>query len=249
MRDDLLDAQACVDWAVNQLPNLETRINEWLRLNVVVEIEDAGADVPNNVFVAVQREELPRSFNVEIGAYLNTVRSSLDILASALASRYRICAPENAYFPITRSEAAFRARGSNSANFVAGLPPVERLHVEALKPYHGGNEDLWTLHQLDIMRKHRRLLTVIAEPDFFSVEGSGVLQHFTPIATGFMRADNVSERKVVLGLMAKGAPPYQTKFAPYVAFDESAITGRKRVVRALRDFAGLATTVIKLFDT
>ena len=26
---------------------------------MVVEIEDAGADIPNNVFVAVQREELP----------------------------------------------------------------------------------------------------------------------------------------------------------------------------------------------
>jgi len=248
VRTDLLDAQACVDWAVDRLPDLETRINEWLRLNVVVEIEDAGSGVPNNVIVAIQREELPRSFNVEIGAYLNTVRS-LDILASALASRYRICAAENAYFPISKSEAAFRARGSNSANFVAGLPPVERSHLEALKPYHGGNEDLWSLHQLDIMRKHRRLLTVIAEPDFFSVEGGGVLQPFTPLATGFMRADNVSERKVVLGLIAKAAPSYQTKFAPYVAFDESAITGRKRIVRAPRDFAGLATSVIKLFDT
>jgi hypothetical protein len=99
------------------------------------------------------------------------------------------------------------------------------------------------------MRKHGRLLTVIAEPDFFSVEGSGVYQHLTPVATGFMRADNVSERKVVLGLLAKDAPPYGMKFAPYVAFDESAVTGLKRVVRPLRDFAGLATSVIKLFDT
>ena len=64
-----------------------------------------------------------------------------------------------------------------------------------------------------------------------------------------MRADNVSERKVVLGLTAKAASPYQTKFPPYVAFDENAITGRKRIVRVLRNFAGLVTSVIKLFDT
>ena len=211
MRYDLLDAQACVDWAVDQLPSLEARINAWLCLNVVVEVEDAGAEVPNNVLVAVRREELPRSFNVEIGAYLDTMRSSLDILASVLAGRYGVCAPENAYFPITRSEARFRAKGSRSANFVAGLPPAERKRLEALKPYHGGNDDLWSLHQLDMIRKHRRLLTVIAEPDFFSVEGTGVYQHFTPVATGFMRADNVSERKVVLGLMAKDAPPYGMK--------------------------------------
>jgi hypothetical protein len=239
VRDDLLDAQACVDWTAAQFASLEDRINGWLRLNVVVEPEDAG---PSNVLVAVQRDELPRSLNVEIGAYLNTLRSSLDILASALAVRHDICAPEHAYFPIASTKACvWRAR---SARFVAGLPPAERDHLEALK----GNEDLWSLHQLDIMRKHRRLLTVIAEPDSFSVEGPGIHRYFTPVSTGFMRADNASERKVVLGLMAKDAPPYGMKFAPYVAFDETAITGRSGVVRALNDFAALATSIIKRFD-
>jgi hypothetical protein len=244
--DDLLDAKACVDWTAAQLATLEDRISTWLDLNVVVETRDAG---PSDVLVAVQRDEPPRSLNVEIGAYLNTLRSSLDILASALAVRYDICAPEDAYFPIARCEAAFVAPGSRSAKFVAGLPPAERAYlIEELKPYKGGSEDLWSLHQLDIMRKHRRLLTVIAEPEFFSVEGVGVHQYFTPVATGFMRADNASERTVVLGCMAKTAPPFTKKFGPYVAFDETAITSRKRVVRALYDFAALAITIIKRFD-
>jgi hypothetical protein len=204
---------------------------------------------------------------VEIGAYLNTLRSSLDILASVLAIRYNICAPKDAYFPIPKSKAAFGAPASKSksARFVAGLPPAERGYIiEQLKSYKGGNEDLWSLHQLDIMRKHRRLLTVIAGPEFFSVEGVGIHKYFTPPATGFMRADNAFEREVtagivavlrewgrravVLGLMAKDAPPYGMKFGPYVAFDETAITGRKRVIRALHDFAALATTIIKRFD-
>jgi hypothetical protein len=244
VRDDLLDAQACIDWTTDRLPALEERINSWLELNVVVEVEDAG---PSNVLVAAQRDELPRSLNVEIGAYLNIIRSSLDLLASTLAARYNICAPEDAYFPISKSETAFRAPGGKPAHFVSALPPIERSRLEALKPYQGGNADLWSLHRLDIMRKHRRLLTVVAEPDFFSVEGPGIHRYFTPVATGFMRADNVSERKVVLGLMAKDAPPYGMKFAPYVAFDEDAITSRKRVVRALQDFATLATSIVELF--
>jgi hypothetical protein len=248
MRDGLLDAQASVDWAVERLPDLEVRVYEWLRLNVVVEVKDLGASNPNNIFVAVQRQELPRSFNVEIGAYLNVIRSSLDILASVLAGRYGICAPKDAYFPITESEAVFLTPGSRRARFVAGLPSAERSRLEALKPYRGGNDDLWSLHQLDIMRKHRRLVTVIAEPDLFAVQGIGVHQHFHPVATGFMRADNVSEREVVLGMMAKEAPPYGINFAPYVGFDESTITGRKHVVVALRDFARLAISIIQLFD-
>jgi hypothetical protein len=245
VRDDLLDAQACIDWTVDQLPALEERINSWLRTNVVVQAEDAG---PSNVLVAVQRAELPRSLNVEIGAYLNTIRSSLDILAASLAARYCICDPEDAYFPISKSEAAFRAPSGRAAMFVSGLPALERSRLEALKPYQDGNADLWSLHRLDIMRKHRRLLTVIAGPEFFSVQGPGVLRDFTPLATGFMRADNVSERKVALGLIVKDPQPYETKFSPFITFDESAITDRKRVIRALQDFATLATSIIKLFD-
>ena len=245
VRDDLLDAQASIDWTCDRLPVLEECINSWLKLNVVVEVEDAG---PSDVLVSVQRDELPRSLNVEIGAYLNTIRSSLDILASSLAARYNICAPEHAFFPISKSEAAFRAPDGKAAQFVSALPPIERSRLEALKPYQGGNYDLWSLHRLDIMRKHRRLLTVIAEPDFFSVEGPAIHRYFTPVATGFMRADNASERKVVLGLMAKDAPPYGMKFAPYVAFDEGALTCRKRVVQALHDFATLATSIVQLFD-
>jgi hypothetical protein len=95
MRDDLLDAQACIDWTRGQFPALGERLHSWLKLNVVVEVEDAG---PSNVIVAVQRDELPRSLNVEIGAHLNTIRSSLDILASTLAARYSICAPRGRLF-------------------------------------------------------------------------------------------------------------------------------------------------------
>jgi hypothetical protein len=245
VRDDLFDAQACIDWTRDRLPALEECINSWLKLNVVVEVEDAG---PSDVLVSVQRDEPPRSLNVEIGAYLNTIRSSLDILASSLAARYNICAPEDAFFPISKSEAAFRAPSGKAAQFVSALPPIERSRLEALKPYQGGNGDLWSLHRLDILRKHRRLLTVIAEPYLFSVEGPHIHQYFTPVATGFMRADNVSERKVVLGLMAKDAPPYGMKFVPYVAFDEGTITDRKSVVRTLNNFATLATSIVQLFD-
>jgi hypothetical protein len=117
--DDLVDAQACIDWTLDQLPGLQNCINAWLIANVKVEVEDPDPGVPNNIIVAIQREELPRAFNVEIGAYLNTIRSSLDILATALTVRYRIGRPEDAYFPIAKTEAAFRASGKTS-QFLAG---------------------------------------------------------------------------------------------------------------------------------
>lgn len=179
MRDDLLEAQAAVDWAMAQFPSLRERINAWAKLNFEVIIEDADVSIPNNVIFALQKEPLPIAFNVEFGAYLNTIRTSLDILATALARRYDIGKPDQTYFPIANSEAEFAMGNFKGAKFVKGLPQPQQAFIKNLKPYRGGNDVLWTLHQLDIMRKHRRLLTVRMEAYSLSVIGadSGQIYH------------------------------------------------------------------------
>ena len=79
MQDDLLHAKAAVDWAVAQFPAFQARLDAWLNANVNVSIKKSPPDVPNNVVVATEKETLPLAFQVEAGAYINTIRSSLDI--------------------------------------------------------------------------------------------------------------------------------------------------------------------------
>jgi hypothetical protein len=248
MRDDLLDAQAAVDWAVAQFPPLQERMNAWIELNIEVIVKDPDPSGPNNVIIAVQKELLPRTFNVEIGLCLNALRTSLDILATVLAYRHCMVKPDDAYFPIAASPAAFKAGNYKGAKFVKGLPVAQHALIEGLKPYKGGNELLWSLHNLDITRKHRRLLTVVIDPYFFAVIGAGA-QKFTPLPTGFVRTDNVGQKEVILGSIAKDAPEYQTQFAPYIALDEAAIVNRRSLDRAFSAYVSLATEIIRLFDT
>src|ERR1700730_4888861 len=159
MRDDLLHAQASVDWPVSQFPAFKTQINAWLQFNLEVVIKDPDPDIPYDLVVVAEKEPLPLAFHVEAGAYINTLRSSLDILASALYARNRMSENTEAHFPIFRSWVDF-------IDPVEGLevkkwcPLAERAIIKPLKPYDGGNKPLWSLHQLDIMRKHRRLLRV-----------------------------------------------------------------------------------------
>jgi hypothetical protein len=134
----------------------------WLRQHIEVSIEETEPLATQNVVVLVEKASLPRSFNVEVGAYLNAIRSGPDILATALAERYSVCDPKHAYFPIAESAASFVAGNYKGRKFVYGLPASERSIIEALKPYKGGNEMLCTLHHLDIMRKHRRLIGVMS---------------------------------------------------------------------------------------
>lgn len=39
MRLDLLEAQACVDWAMAQLPDFSHRLDEWLKRSVFIEVK------------------------------------------------------------------------------------------------------------------------------------------------------------------------------------------------------------------
>ena len=73
MRDDLLDAQASVDWAMTQAETFNKRIESWASVNLNTLIEDTPAPAREDRVVAILKEPLPRVFNVEFGAYLNEI--------------------------------------------------------------------------------------------------------------------------------------------------------------------------------
>ena len=223
MRDDLLHAQASVDWAIAQFPSLQHRLRSWVHLNISPEIEETDAQAPHDFVVAIEKEPLPLSFNVEIGAYINAIRSALDLLATALADRHGDPNSKNAYFPIAASKLAFSQGNYNAAKFVQRLPQAEREIIESLKPYKGGNDELWSLHELDILRKHRRLIGVEPTPILSRVAGVSVKPAHPE--TGWLRG----EHKTILALIGKGAPKPHVTHTFAVTIEESAVTNRQEI--------------------
>jgi hypothetical protein len=245
MRPDLLEAQACVDWVMSQLPDFAKRLEEWLKRGVTIEIKELEPPAETNLIVAVENELLSLSFQAEAGAYINTIRSSLDILASTLVRRHSIPIPENrVYFPILESQEKFE-KGKEAQIFVQGLPAVGQRLFKDLKPYQGGNEMLWTLHHLDNMRKHRRLLNVRLNPIYMSMAGTLAEGDFTPL--GGDGSIQVGE-ETVLGLIRKGVPKPAIFTTFYVAIDEPGFVARKPVTAILAQLASTATFIINFFD-
>ena len=245
MRDDLLEAQAAIDWATANFPSLKQRLDGWLKLDVRVEIKELEPDVPNDLIVATEKEPLPLAFNVEVGAYLNALRSSLDILACAIARRHGVQKIDNVYFPVARSADHFASGNYKGKELIKGIPPAERAKIESLKPYEGGNLLLWSLHHLDIVRKHQRLLEVQVSPRTFSITMWGDIdEYITMVSTGWKRS---TDQEAVLALIKKGAPKPQMRLSPHVSLIEPAL-GRKPLINALDDFASLAHSIIGLFD-
>jgi hypothetical protein len=171
MRADLLEARASIDWALEQLLPFHQRLETWLKSHVTIEIRDVPPPATHNPIVAVERELLPIAFSVEAGAYINTIRSSLDILAMALVRRHGLqIAEQQVYFPVAEDEQALQRNGGPL--LLKQLPAEERTKLLALKPYREGDSALWALHRLDIMRKRRRLLDVQIRPIHLSLNGT-----------------------------------------------------------------------------
>ncbi len=240
MRADLLEPQASVDWVFSQLPSFHQRLETWLEANVVIEIRDVPPPATHNPIVALEKELLPIAFSVEAGAYINTIRSGLDILAMALVRRHHLAIAENCvYFPIVKSEESL-----GGAPLLQQLPEEERLKLLALKPYCGGNAALWALHHLDIVRKHRRLLDVQIRPIHLSMSGSLKPGDFEPLHGEPFQAG----AETVLGLIRKDVPSQAMHSRFYVAINEPNTIQRRPILATLANLADAASQAIKLFD-
>ena len=124
----------------------------------VVEDEVTG----DTSFVIRGDATLPAEWSVIIGEIIHNLRAALDLLAVDLArenGNISRSAINETYFPVA----------SDKANFdTSGIRKIRRLSASAQKiiadllPYKGGNDDLWKLHQLDILDKHVLLVPVVA---------------------------------------------------------------------------------------
>lgn len=103
--------------------------------------------------------EVPSHIATIAGDAIHNMRASLDYLAYQLVLvgtgspgpfRY-------VYFPIFESAKEYEER---KLERIKGMRPEAIKAIDLVKPYKGGNDQLWRLHQLDLVDKHRLLITV-----------------------------------------------------------------------------------------
>jgi hypothetical protein len=246
MRPDLLEAQAGVDWPMSQFGDLSKRFDEWLNRGVTIELKELPPPADSNLIIAIENELPPLHFQAEVGAYINSIRSSLDVLAMVLVKRHNLPIREDrVFFPIMKSKEEFERSGGNAQTFLERLPALERRLMEHLQPYQGGNEALWALHHLDIVRKHRRFLNATLNPIHMSLQGTLAEGDFTPLGGhGFIQVGE----ETVLGMLKKGVPPLTVHTTFYIGINEEGFAARKPATAVLAQLASAATYAIKLFD-
>jgi len=252
MRDNLLDAVTAIDWAVAQLPMLNTRVETCRKTSPYARIEKLDVDGPRYCLLIGEREPLDRFIFAEAGAIINSLRSSLDLAAATCARAMGIKPDINTHFPFFQSRAHFLDAevGLHSPKYKRWLSADDRSVIEAVKPYEGagGNALLCALHHLDVVRKHERFIKAYPTWRSFGVRGGVArpMEGQSAVMEPLQRPINRNGESIVAYVpehMAKGQP----HVASEVVFNEPEILVRRLVCQALDEIACRCKHVIERF--
>jgi hypothetical protein len=244
MRDDLLESQASIQWAIAYIPTLQDRFARWQQTQpyrVVREPDPKGSD---QFLVAYPGKPLDPLIYADIGAIINSIRSALDLLAAVLSKRNGIEPDTATHFPIHRLRANFLndLRGIKKKK---ALSKTEIARIKSLRPYARGDKTLYPLHRLDIMRKHHRFLNV--DP---IVAGANITAWGPGIVPYRLRLND----KTILYRLPRSSRfnPHQgnTMMAAEIFVNEPTLgLNNELAVPLLRRYAARVLEIIKLFDT
>jgi hypothetical protein len=116
-----------------------------------------GIEVGREIFYVVVKQDPLEDLATITGDILHNLRSALNLLYCQLVDANRKALSESDDFPISDSRKKFEARRTEIRSRV-GKDAAKVL--KTLEPYKGGNDALWRLHKLNIVDKHRLLVTV-----------------------------------------------------------------------------------------
>lgn len=123
---------------------------------------EVAEDPANNKLYQVVRVrcEPPVALALVAGDVVHNARSALDHLAHDLVLAGGGYPSKHTSFPITEKGEGW---GSAASKSLKGAKPDARQVLMDLRPWKGGDPDLWQLHHLDIVDKHRLLLVALAQ--------------------------------------------------------------------------------------
>ncbi|MGO8802086.1 hypothetical protein [Candidatus Binatus sp.] len=123
------------------------------------------AETGDRVCQLVVAERFPYRALAIIGDAIHNLRSALDHLACELSTVSEGAIDEHTAFPIWRDIKTVAEAKAEIARKIPSASAEMIEVIEELEPYQGGKGDiLWRLHRLDILDKHRLLITAAAIP-------------------------------------------------------------------------------------
>ena len=251
MRPYLESSREKIKRANKNLADLNVLVNDFRDSKGYEVVIDRDTKARQKIHRLRINKEPPPSWGPVVGDILYDLRSALDHLACDLVRAGGGTCDSTTEFPIAKNRKAFESRlGSVKGARIKSLK-VLRAH----KPYSGGNDLLWTLHQLNRVEKHRFPLVIFARPRSLAFT-------FHPSQLG---VPTVPELRVAYFLSAEerarvlkdgdilgeeplnDESPFHTEPIIEIAFGEPDMVRSEPMLDTLHDISGTVERVVESF--
>ncbi len=186
-------------------------------------------------------KEVPCDLEPIAADAIHNLRAALDLMMCDLWRLNHATNIANAKFPFTKKAESFQAR---LIEMTSPLPQRDRDIIAKYKPYRGGDDLLWSLHEMDISDKHREIVAVggaIPNLDGWLEVRPLTGKNFT-MARDLLQACEAGEPWLTF------EPGSEVKFdltiSCDVAFKEFHGVSNYSVSAALREFRRLVTSIV-----
>jgi hypothetical protein len=186
------------------------------------------------------RESLPDDLAPIIGDAVHNLKSALDVAVNEVVFRRLNCYDDHTRFPFRKTRNGL-VTAVNGALIKQASQKVVDFIVNVVKPYHGGNDVLWCLHNLNILDKHRLLLPVMQVTsivDFCAEDDRGNKMVNATLVVTRNRAITVFESSGNIKITKKG------KTIPLVLFDKGLPMEGEAVTPSLVQLTELVSSII-----
>ena len=244
MKADLEEALVPLQWAEMQIPVFRERFTAWQRSRPYDLVMEPNPNAPEIQFlVAYRRKPLDPLMIGDAGAIINVIRAALDVFWMLILRRHGFEPGRDTAFPVKRNAAEFEA-AADVLKSKYGCGDEERAAVKRARAYKGGDEYLYSLHQLAIQPRHYRLLIVRPTVERAQIEKlEGAFLYPTPLTA--------QDKSILAGVPARARfrPTYANVLLGSDLFlDEPALLKAETTAAvALERFAGTVRAIIETF--
>jgi len=126
------------------------------------------AEIQHTTLYVSRVEPVPEDIGLIAGDVIHNLRSSLDHLAWQLIEANGGTPGKGTYFPI--SESAEKYAAAIKRGVVDGMSVGAQKLIADSQRHASGDNTLWFIHELDIVDKHRLLITAVSSMDSWGVE-------------------------------------------------------------------------------
>lgn len=159
-----------IKWAKKHIRELDAAINRFLQ-DQPYRIGAKPHRIPqieHTTLYVAEVKPIPDEISLILGDAIHNLRSALDYLMWQLVEAYGGTPNKSIYFPIADTVQQYQSAIGNRE--IQKIAPNALDIIESVQPYVTPDQTLWLLHQLDIIDKHRLLLTVAIAMDKWGVD-------------------------------------------------------------------------------